>query len=207
MDITIPATATKSLKKMSWSELLTFANWRHLLIHIFWLLYSSLFLSTGVTTALGAEINDLIIDSSRDHLLVSVNIRDVTSSEANAAPVANASATIIFSIALFEVKPYWFNKKIAHHTAINTIKRYTDPNEFRLLRSWHSGPPMKINAIGQARRQVAQINDLKVMPLTGLEKGRTYQIRVRAVCQDRNAFLFSPSECVKTDWHTVDFAF
>jgi hypothetical protein len=54
---------------------------------------------------------------------------------------------------------------------------------------------------------LAEISNLKVMPLTGLEKGRTYQIRVRAICQDQNAFIFSPSECVKTDWHTVDFTY
>jgi hypothetical protein len=52
---------------------------------------------------------------------------------------------------------------------------------------------------------MAEINNLKVMPLSDLEKGRTYQIRVRAVCQDKNAFIFSPSECFKTDWHTVEF--
>ena len=207
MQFTIFTAASIRLKKLSRSGHLMFANRRHRAIHFCWLLYGSLILSAVVTVALGAEISDLIIDSSRDHLLLSVNIRKVSTVEADAAPPASVSATIIFSIALFEVKPFWFNKKIAHHTAINTIKRYPEQNEYRLLRSWHSGPPVKVDALGQARRLVVQIDNLKVMPLSGLEKGHTYQIRVRAVCQDKDAFIFSPTECFKTDWHTVDFTF
>jgi hypothetical protein len=54
---------------------------------------------------------------------------------------------------------------------------------------------------------MTEVNNLKLMPLAGLEKGRNYQIRVQAVCQDKNAYVFSPSGCFKTDWHTVDFTF
>ena len=145
MELAIPTAVLSIFKSVPRSGRLTLASKRSQIIHFFWLLYGSFFLSIGVTSALGAEISDLIIDSSRDHLLVSVGIRDDITGETNAAPSASASATIIFSIALFEVKPFWFNKKIAHHTAINTIKPYPDGNEYRLLRSWHSGLPLKID--------------------------------------------------------------
>ncbi|MGD8345371.1 MAG: DUF4390 domain-containing protein [Desulfobacterales bacterium] len=164
-------------------------------------------MATGLTTALGAEVSDVVIDTSRDHLLLSVKIRDVGTGETHAAPAADVSATIIFSIALYEVKTLWFNEKMAHHTATNTIMGHPGKNEFRLLRSWDSGPPLKIDALNQARLLMTEISKLRVMPLVGLEKGRTYQIRVRAVCQDKNALIFSASECFKTDWHTVDFIF
>ncbi|MGD2099263.1 MAG: DUF4390 domain-containing protein [Desulfobacterales bacterium] len=173
----------------------------------FWIPCGALFLTAGLTAVRGAEISDVVIDTSRDHLLLSVKIRDIGSGEVNASPVEAASATIIFSIALYEVKPFWFDKKMAHHTATNTIMRDSNKNEYRLLRSWDSGPPLKVDALNQTRLLMAEISKLRVMPLAGLEKGRTYQIRVRAVCQDKNAFIFSPAECFKTDWHTVDFIF
>lgn len=207
MDLVNATTAKKILKRRRRSGLLPPAN-RHLNILLCcWMLGGIIYQISDLASVHGAEISDLIIDSSRDHLLLSVNLRDVITAEVTAAPAADLSASVLFSIVLYEVKPFWFNKKIVHHTAINTVKRYPEQNEYRLLRSWHSGPPLKVDTLHQARRQLAEISNLKVMPLTGLEKGRTYQIRVRAVCQDQNAFIFSPSECVKTDWQTVDFTF
>jgi hypothetical protein len=84
---------------------------------------------------------------------------------------------------------------------------HPEKNGFRLLRSWDSGPPLKVNALNQARLLMVEISKLRVMPLAGLEKGHTYQIRVRAVCQDKNASVFTSEECFRTDWHTVDFTF
>ena len=201
---------TKKSRKRGTHRIKTFitAVARHPgILHFIWIPFSLIVMATGLTTALGAEVSDVVIDTSRDHLLLSVKIRDVGAAEAHATPAADVSATIIFSIALYEVKTLWFNKKMAHHTATNTIMRHPEKNEYRLLRSWDSGPPIKVDALNQAPLLMAEISDLRVMPLAGLEKGRTYQIRVRAVCRDKNGFVFGPAECFKTDWHTVDFNF
>jgi hypothetical protein len=148
-----------------------------------------------------------VMNTDQGYLMLSVKIRDVIAGEINAAPDAEESATIIFSIALYEVKPFWFDKKMAHHTATNTIKHHPLKKEYSLLRSWHSGPPLVVDSLNQARLLVAEVNNLKLMPLDGLEKGRNYQVRVQAVCQDKNAHIFNPSGDFKTDWQTVDFTF
>jgi hypothetical protein len=166
-----------------------------------------LYFAAGLTAAQGAEVSDLVMNSSHNHLLLSVKINDVIAGEINASEADELSATIIFSIALYEVKPFWFDKKIAHHTATNSIKHHPEKNEYRLLRSYDSGPPLVVATLNQARLLMAEVNNLKLMPLAGLEKGRNYQIRVQAVCQDKNAYIFSPSGCAKTDWHTVDFTY
>lgn len=208
MDLISATTTEKIVKRLRRPGFLPIANWHLNILVCCGILGGIVFQTSDLALAQGAKISDLIIDSSRDHLLLSVNLGDnVINGKVDAAPAADASATIIFSIALYEVNAFWFNKKIAHHTATNTVKRHAGQNEYRLLRSWHSGPPLKVDTLHQARRLMAKISDLKVMPLSGLEKGRTYQIRVRAVCQDRNALLFSSSACGKTDWQTVDFIF
>jgi hypothetical protein len=108
--------------------------YRHLNLLLYcWILVGIIYQIGGLESVDGAEISHLIIASSRDHLLLSVNLRDVVIGDCNAAPAADLSATIIFSIALNEVRPIWFNKKIVHHTAINTIKHYPEKNEYRLL--------------------------------------------------------------------------
>jgi hypothetical protein len=165
------------------------------------------YLAIGLTAAQGAEVSDLVMNTSQGYLLLSVKISDVIAGDVNASAADELSATIIFSIALYEVKPFWFDKKMAHHTATNTIMHQPEKNEYRLLRSWDSGPPPVVDSLNKARLLMTEVNNLKLMPLAGLEKGRNYQIQVQAVCQDKNAYVFSPSGCFKTDWHTVDFTF
>nr|MDJ0985696.1 hypothetical protein [Desulfobacterales bacterium] len=64
-----------------------------------------------------------------------------------------------------------------------------------------------VESLNQARLLMTEIKNLKLTPLAVLERGKDYQIRVQAICQDKNAYVFSPSGCVKTDWRTVDFTF
>ena len=166
-----------------------------------------LYFVIGLTAAQGAEVIDLVMNTSQGYLLLSVKISDVIAGDVNASSADELSATIIFSIALHEVKPFWFDKKKAHHAATNTNIHQPEKNEYRLLRSWDQGPPPVVDSLNQARLMMTEVKNLKVVPLAALEKGRNYQIRVQAVCQDKNAYVFSPSGCFKTDWHTVDFTF
>ena len=175
--------------------------------HPFWLVWGIIYFSTGLPAALGAEVSDLIINNARGHLLLSAKVRDVITEEVKVAATDKVSATVVFSIALYQVSRFWFDKKIAHQTATNTIKYDPIKKEFSLMRSWDSGPPLVVGALGEARHLTTEIKDLKLTPLTRLEKGRYYQIRVQAVCQDHNAFIFSPAGCFNTDWYTVDFTF
>lgn len=173
----------------------------------FWLVLGIIYFSTGLPTALGAEVSDLVINNAQGHLLLSAKIRDVISEEVKVTAIDKVSATVVFSIALYQVSRFWFDKKIAHQTATNTIKYDPLKKEYSLMRSWDSGPPLVVGALHQARQLTTEVKGLKVTPLARLEKGRNYQIRVQAVCQDQNAYIFSPSRCFNTDWYTVDFTF
>ena len=181
---------------------------RPMITHLpFWLVLGLIYFSTGLTAALGAEVRDLVINNAQGHLLLSAKIRDVITEEVKVAALDKVSATVIFSISLYRVSRFWFDKKITHQTATNTIKYDPLKKEYSLLRSWDSGPPLVVGALSEARHLTTEIKDLKVTPLARLEKGRNYQIRVQAVCQDQDAFIFSPSGCFNTDWYTVDFTF
>jgi hypothetical protein len=173
----------------------------------FLLLCGILCLAIGLEAARGAEVSDLVMNTSQGYLLLSVKINDVITGDVNASSADELYATIIFSIAMYEVKPLWFDKKMAHYTATNTIKHDPQKKEYRLLPSWDNGPPPVIYDLNQARLLMTEIKHLKLMPLAALEKGRNYQIRVQAFCLDKDAFIFSPSGCSKTDWHIVDFMF
>ena len=172
-----------------------------------WLVFSVLYLSTAWAVAPAAEVSDLIITNSEGHLLLSLKIRDVAKREAREPATHEVSSTIVFSIALYQVKPFWFDKKIAHQTATNTLKYDPSKKEYSLMLSWNSGPPMVVAALDRAKELMTEVRDLQVVPLAKLEKNKNYQIRVQAVCQDKNAHIFNPSGGFKTDWQTVDFTF
>lgn len=174
--------------------------------HFGWL-FVILCLSAGPAVASGAEVTDLIINNSQGHLLLSFKIRDALTKEAGEPVTDELSSTIVFSIALYQVHNFWFDKKIAHQAATNTLKYDPSKKEYSLIRSWNSGPPMVVAALDQAEKLMTEVKDLKVVPLARLEKDKNYQIRVQAVCQDENAFIFGLSGCFKTDWYTIDFTF
>ncbi len=173
----------------------------------FWLVLGIIYFSTGLPVALGAEVSDLIINNAEGHLLLSAKIRNVITEQVKLTAREEVSASVIFSIALYQVSRFWFDKKIVHQTAINTIKYDPLKREYSLMRSWESGQQLVVGGLQEARHLTAEIKNLKLTPLNRLEKGRNYQIRVQAVCQDKNVFIFSPAGCFKTDWHTVDFIF
>ena len=119
-----------------------------------------LYLASVMTAARGAEISDLVMNTSQGYLLLTVKISDVIAGDVNASAADQLSATIIFSIALYEVKPFWFDKKMAHHTATNTIMYQPGKNEYRLLRSWESGPPSVVDSLKQARLLMTEVSNL-----------------------------------------------
>jgi hypothetical protein len=172
-----------------------------------WPAIGILFFLTTYAVAPAAEVTDLIINNSQGHLLLSLKIRDVLTKEAEELPADKVSSTIVFSVALYQINSFWFDKEITHQTATNTLKYDPLKKEYRLMRSCNSGPPIVITDLDQAEKLLTEVRDLKVMPLARLEKNRNYQIRVQAVCQGKNAFIFGPSGCFKTDWYTMDFTF
>jgi hypothetical protein len=172
-----------------------------------WLAFSVLYILSFWTGAPAAEVTDLIINNSQGYLLLSLKIHDAFAKEPNQPAADEVSSTVVFSIALYQVNNFLFDKKVARRTATNTLKYNQSKKEYSLMRSWDKGPPLVVAALDQAEKLMIEVKDLKVVPLAQLEKKRNYQIRVQAACQDENTFFFGPSGCFKTDWYSVDFTF
>jgi hypothetical protein len=173
----------------------------------FWLVFSVFYILSFWTAAPAAEVTDLIINNARGHLLLSLKIHDAFAKKPEKPATNEVSSTIVFSIVLYQINNFWFDKKITHQTATNTLKYDPLIKEYRLMHSWSSGPPLVVTDLDQAEKLLTEVKDLKVVALSQLEKDKNYQIRVQAVCQDKNSFFFGPSGCFKTDWYTMDFTF
>ncbi len=98
-------------------------NNMHKLHHYYyWLLFDLIFLATDSATVSGAELTDLVMNNSRSDLRLSLKVRGVFTEEVKEAVIDGISFTIVFSITLYRVHNFWFDKKIARKTTTNTIK-------------------------------------------------------------------------------------
>ena len=183
-------------------------NDMHKLPHYsYWLLFGLIFLSTGIAVASGAEFTDFVISNSRSDLLLSLSLSDVFTEEVKKAVRDGISFTIVFSITLYRVHNFWFDKKIVRKTTKNTIKYDLLKIEYKVKRSWDSRSPLVVQSLDNAQKLMTEVNNLKVTHLNELEEGRKYQLRAKAVCKDQIKLLFGPSWSFKTDWYTVDFVY
>jgi hypothetical protein len=171
----------------------------------YWLVFGLIFLATDSTTVSGAELTDLVMNNSRGDLRLSLKVKSVFTEEVKEAVSDGISFTIVFSMALYQVHNLWFDKQIAQKTVKNTVKYDLLKKDYRVMRSWDSGSSLVVWSLDNVKQLVTEVNNLEVTPLTGLVKGRKYQIRAKAVCDDRNKLFIGPSWCFKTDWYTIDF--
>ena len=175
--------------------------------YYYWLVFGVVFLATDSAIVSGAELTDFVMSNSRGDLRLSLKVRSVFTEEVKEALIDGLSFTIVFSIALYQVQNFWFDKQIAQKTVRNTVKYDLLKKDYRVVRSWDSGSSLVVWTIDNAKKLMTEVNDVKVTNLAGLKRSQKYQIRAKAVCDDRNKLFIGPSWCFKTDWYTIDFKF
>jgi hypothetical protein len=123
----------------------------------FWLVFSVFYILSFWTAAPAAEVTDLIINNARGHLLLSLKIHDAFAKKPEKPATNEVSSTIVFSIVLYQINNFWFDKKITHQTATNTLKYDPLIKEYRLMHSWSSGPPLVVTDLDQAEKLLTEI--------------------------------------------------
>ena len=160
-----------------------------------------------------ATIEDIIVTSSRDHLLLYFSVKEYFSGDIKRAISSGIKTTFHFYVELSEVRNLWWNKEIAsvridHHIQYDTLKKVyvvdlPDRNK-----------SMTFEDIESAGRAMSEIVGLEVIALEGLKRGTRYQIRMKAEL-DRitlplymhYVLFFVSLWDYETDWHSVDFRY
>jgi hypothetical protein len=146
-----------------------------------------------------ARIANMTVTNTRDHLLLYLNIEGAFRDDTKKAILNGVPATFTFFISLYQVKNFWFDNKIADITTTHTIKYDNLKKEFIITKSFE-----------KAQKLMAQVDSLKIVPLTKLKKGGKYQIRAKA---ERGKLTlpfylhYVSLKDFKTDWHTTDFIY
>jgi hypothetical protein len=158
-----------------------------------------------------ARLTNFVVSSTREDLLVFLTIEGAFTENMKAAILSGVPTTVSFNISIEKIRSFWLNRKIVDKKIDHTIKYNPLRKEFTVKRSWET-EPIVTESFNEAINLMADIDNLKVVSLSNLEKGVQYQIKARAKLDKLTlpfnlhyVFFFLSLWDFETDWYTVNF--
>jgi hypothetical protein len=161
-----------------------------------------------------AKLTNIIVTNTRDDLLLYLTVEGAFRDKMEKALLSGVPATFSFYIDLYLTRNLWLDKKIADITVTNTIKYNALKKEFRITRSWEDDKSTVVTSFDEAKRLMAEVDSLKIIPLKELVKGSQYQIRAKGKLSKLTlpfylhyVLFFVSLWDFETDWYTIDFIY
>ena len=174
---------------------------RVILISLFLLIQNTVFSQE-------VKLANLKIANTRDDLLVYVNMQGAFQDKIKNSVLSGVQAKFSFFITLYQVRDMWIDKKIEELKINHMIKYNTLKKEFTIRRSWEKEKLQITKSFIEAQQLMSNIDHLKVVSLSRLEKDRKYQIKVKAVIIiDTQPISLHYASCFATKWYTIDFIY
>ena len=172
-----------------------------------------LFFCPGISFA-KARISDLVVSNTRDELIIFLKTKGAFNEKMEKAVLSGVPVTFSFFITLYRTRNLWPDKHITEIEVLHTIKYNTIKKTYTIYRSWDTNNPAVSRSFLEAQKLMTEINSLKIIFLNRLEKGRQYQIRVKAELIKQtlpyylhHVLFFLSLWNFETDWHAIDFVF
>lgn len=171
-------------------------------------------LLSGINPVLAqdAVLSHITVSNTRGDLLFHFTLEGGFTEKLKEAILSGVPATFTFYISLYRIRNWWPDKNVTDITLSHTIKYDNLKKDFTIKRSWKEGDPIVTRSFSQAQKWMTEIDALPMYPLHNLEKGRQYQLRVKAEVSKLTLplylhyILFSLWD-VETDWYTIDFIY
>jgi hypothetical protein len=161
-----------------------------------------------------AVLSNIIVTNTRDDLLVYLSVEGAFREEMQKAILSGVPATFSFFVGLYHVRSLWLDKEITEIKITHTIKYDNLKKEFTVSRSWENSKPIITKSFEDARKLMADVDGIKIVPLKWIEKGKQYQIRAKAELSNitlpfylHYVLFFVSLWDFETDWYTIDFIY
>ena len=125
------------------------------------------------------KIRNLNIANTRDDLLIYINIQGAFPDKIKNSVLSGVQAKFSFFITLYQVRDMWIDKKIEELKINHMIKYNTLKKEFTIRRSWEKEKFQITKSFIEAQQLMSNVDYLKVVSLSRLEKDRKYKIKVK----------------------------
>jgi len=173
-----------------------------------------MFLLQHPAFASDVKLANIIVTNTRDDLLVYLTVEGAFSEKIKKAVLNGVPADFSFYINLYQIRNWWIDKQIACLKITNTIKYNNLKKEFHVKRSWESDKTIVAKTFEEAQKLMSEIDSMKIIPLSSLEKDERYQIRTKAEIGKltlpfylHHVLFFISLWDVDTDWYTIDFIY
>ena len=162
-----------------------------------------------------ARMANIIVTNSADDLLLYFTVKDAFPEKIKSTIESGVPATFSFFTKLYRIRRFWPDKLIADQVVTHTLKYDNLRKEFLIDRSWDDATqPLSTRSFEEAKRLMVDIDNLVVAPLQILDKGKRYQVRVKAKLSQLTlpfylhyVLFFVSLWDFETDWYTVDFIY
>jgi len=187
---------------------------RHSNIFLLFLLLCLLWSSPSPLRAAEATLSDVIVTNTQEDLLVFFDIQGCFTREMEEAILNGIPTTFTIIIRLYKTRTLWFDGSISSLRLEHTIKFDSLKNEFRVTRSEDNHNELVFKEFEKAKKAMAEISNIEVVPLKELRRKSKYQLRVKAELEKvrlplylHYVLFFVTLWDFETDWYTVDFTY
>jgi hypothetical protein len=160
-----------------------------------------------------AGFADLLITNNAGQLVIYARVTNCFTKEMEAAILAGVPTTFTFLLDLYQERPYWFGKKIAQHIVRRTIK-YDNVKKIFNVDSSISKESATFQTFDSAKRSMADLNGIAVVPVNVLDRGKEYYLRIKAKLDKirlplhmEYLFFFVSLWDFETDWYKQKVTF
>jgi hypothetical protein len=179
-----------------------------LLITILWVVWAV------PAMAKEAYLSDFVVTNTRDHLLVYFTVNNCFTPEMNNAIESGIETTFTFFVQLHEKRDLIWDKKIADLEVSHSIKYDSLKKTYSVRFSEDNNREVTARTFEEAKKLMAEIVALKVLPMHQLKKGKRYQLQMMAQLDKirlpfylHYVFFFLSLWDFETDWYAVDFRY
>ena len=161
-----------------------------------------------------AYLSDFVVTNTRDHLLIYFKVNNCFTPEMNNAIESGIETTFTFFVQLNEKRDLIWDKKIADLEVNHSIKYDSLKKTYSVKFSEDNNREVTARTFEEAKRLMAEIVALKVVPMHQLKKGKRYQLQMMAQLDKiklpfylHYVFFFLSLWDFETDWYAVDFRY
>ncbi len=159
-------------------------------------------------------LENIRLANTRDDLLTYFTVKGAFTPPITQAIQEGVPTTFSFYVSIYKIKDFWKDKKIEALELTSTIVYNSLKKEYTVTRPWKDPKPSSTKSFEEAKSWMTDIDNLQLVSLQKLTKGKKYQIRLQAE-MDRttlpfylhNVFFFLSFWDVKTDWYLINFTY
>jgi Domain of unknown function (DUF4390) len=167
----------------------------------------------SLPAAQDARLTDVIVTNTQDDLLLYMKVEGAFTKEMEEAVLSGVPTTFSFVADLYQVRHFWFDHRVAWCKVTHTIKYDKLKKVFIVYRSWDPDPQVT-QSFEEAKKLMSEVDSLKIVALSRLQKGVHYQMRAKAELNKRTlpfnlhyVLFFMSLWDFETDWYTIDFVY